>query len=50
MSHFRSECEHGVVVDQCRCPGPAKRVEIVECPDFCVKKTEESEDATEGKS
>jgi hypothetical protein len=31
VSHFRSECKHGVLVDQCRCPGPAKYVDIVSC-------------------
>lgn len=31
--HYRAECQHGVVVAQCRCPAPSKRLEIVRpCP------------------
>ena len=32
-THFRQECEgHGIVVTQCRCPGP-KASQTVPCPD-----------------
>lgn len=34
-SHFRNECEHGVVVSQCRCFSPDKAVRIVPCPPEC---------------
>lgn len=33
--HFRNECKHGVVVNQCRCPGPNKTVTVVPCPPTC---------------
>ncbi len=35
--HQRSECKHGVLVEQCRCPGPGV-VTIVPCPPSCDKK------------
>lgn len=31
--HFREECEHGVVITQCRCPGPSTA--IGPCPEWC---------------
>lgn len=39
MSHHISECVHGIIVSQCRCPGP-KDVVIVPCPDGCIRKDE----------
>ena len=41
MAHHRDECEHGVMVSQCRCPGP-KTINIVPCPPRCTANTEES--------
>jgi hypothetical protein len=35
MSHFRSQCIHGVLVSQCRCPHRDKQVRIVPCPSTC---------------
>ncbi len=32
--HFRNECQHGVIVSQCRCPGPVTP-NIVACPQSC---------------
>lgn len=34
--HYRSKCVHGVVVAQCRCPGP-KTVRVVPCPPSCER-------------
>jgi hypothetical protein len=31
VSHFRVQCKHGILVEQCRCPGPPKSIEIVSC-------------------
>lgn len=35
MNHFRDECKHGKLMDQCRCPSPDKEVRIVPCPASC---------------
>lgn len=35
MSHHREECEHGIVVSQCKCASPSKTVRIVPCPPRC---------------
>lgn len=42
MSHFRSECKHGILYSQCRCPGPTKRVDIVPCEDVGCQQTKKS--------
>lgn len=34
MTHYLDKCKHGVVVRQCRCPGP-KTVNVVPCPPMC---------------
>ena len=34
-THFKSECKHGVLVSQCRCPSKDKSVRIVPCPKSC---------------
>lgn len=41
MGHFRKVCKHGVLVSQCRCPGP-KEDTIVICPTYCKEKDVES--------
>lgn len=33
--HFRTECKHGVLIAQCRCPSPEKELRIAECPPSC---------------
>jgi hypothetical protein len=38
--HYRSECVHGIIVGQCRCPDKNKSVVIVECPSTCLRKDE----------
>lgn len=35
--HSRKICRHGIVVAQCRCPGPKVDV-IVPCPDSCKER------------
>jgi hypothetical protein len=38
-AHVINECKHGVMVSQCRCPGPLggkKPVVIVNCPSACA--------------
>lgn len=37
--HFVEMCRHGVVANQCRCPGPNKDVRIVACPERCTAAT-----------
>lgn len=32
--HYREECEHGIVVGQCRCPSRDKAVHLVSCSDI----------------
>jgi len=33
--HYVEQCEHGVVVAQCRCPSKDRPVNIVACPQTC---------------
>ncbi len=44
QGHYRSECIHGRVVEQCRCPGP-KTVRVVDCPPSCDRDTPPRNDA-----
>jgi hypothetical protein len=46
--HIRKQCEHGIVVAECRCPSTNKAVQIVSCPASCQDK--EGTDATKRKS
>lgn len=32
--HYIERCKHGVVVSQCRCPGPRTEY-VTDCPDTC---------------
>lgn len=32
--HYIEKCKHGLVLSQCRCPGPRTEY-IIECPDEC---------------
>lgn len=40
--HRIFKCRHGVIVRQCRCPEPTKRVIIVPCPPECEAKDDEA--------
>ena len=35
VEHHRRECVHGVLISQCRCPGPRTRL-VGLCPPACV--------------
>lgn len=37
--HYVKKCQHGVVVETCRCAAPEKRVIIVPCPPQCAAAT-----------
>jgi hypothetical protein len=41
--HYVKKCVHGTVVEQCRCPSPAKTVTTVPCPGWsaCQYKVQE---------
>lgn len=43
VSHFRSQCIHGVLVSQCRCMAPNKEIRIVPCPPRCHAAAEAAE-------
>lgn len=42
-THHKSECKHGTLVSQCRCPAPDKEVRIVPCPKSCNDRPAEDE-------
>jgi hypothetical protein len=37
--HRRRQCKHGVILSECRCNDPNKRVDVVECPAECETET-----------